>query len=63
MPEGFIIAAAAMDECASNLSLKGKQWFAKMGSKEIGNIDYREGFSFIGISGRNNAVEKKARCR
>lgn len=41
VPEGFIIVAASQDECVTNLSGKGKQWFADMGSKEIWNLEYR----------------------
>jgi len=54
IPEGFIIAAACMDDCVSNLSKNAKQWFANMGSKEIWNVGYRQGFTFIGVAGRKD---------
>ena len=45
---GQIVVATSADDCVSNLSHTGKQWFQAMGSKEIGNVGYRDGFSFIG---------------
>lgn len=58
--EGSIVMAACMDDCVTSLSKKCKQWFADMGSKEIWNVEYRQGFSFIGILGRNKVNEKRA---
>lgn len=62
VPEGHIVVAACSDDCVTNLSDKGKQWFANMGSEEIWNLGYRCGFSFIGISGRRQAMEKRGMC-
>ena len=31
-----------------------------MGSQHIGNLGYREGFSFVGIVGKNSALDKKS---
>lgn len=50
--EGFIIIAAAKDDCVSALSPKAKEWFTELGSKQIKYLEYQEGFSFIGIVGR-----------
>ena len=61
IPEGCIIAAACKDECATNLSATAKQWFSDMGSKEVWNLEYRHGFAFIGVSGRNEASEIRAK--
>lgn len=58
--EGHIIVAACKDDFVNNLSENGKQWFANMGSKEIWNVQYRQGFTFIGLSGKNEAHEKRA---
>ncbi len=44
--------AACKDECISKMSDQGKLWFANMGSKEIWKLKFREGFAFIGISGK-----------
>lgn len=41
IPRGYIICAACMDDCASNLSENAKRWFEMFGSKEIRNIKYR----------------------
>ena len=60
---GYIVAAACKDECAAKLSLKAKYWFQRMGSKEIWNLGYRQGFSFIGVIGRRDAVERRARAK
>ena len=35
IPEGYIIVAACKDDCATNLSVNAKMWFANMGSHEI----------------------------
>ena len=32
-----------------------------MGSQQIDNVDYREGFAFIGVLGRKQALEKRAK--
>ena len=48
IPEGYMVLAACMDECVKNLSEAGKQWFVKLGSKEILNLKYRGAFAFIG---------------
>ena len=40
-----------MDDCAKSLSVEAKRWFQDLGSREIGNLKYREGFAFIAVSG------------
>ena len=44
----------------TSMSQKVKDWFKQMGSSEIGNLKYREGYAFIGINGVANGNEKKA---
>lgn len=34
-PDGYIVVAACKDDCVSNLSENGKQWFESMGSTQI----------------------------
>ena len=41
IPDGTIVAVACKDDCARNLSRKGRQWFADMGSQEIFKLGYR----------------------
>ena len=41
IPEGHIVVAACMDECTMQLSDKAIEWFAKMGSNEIKDLEYR----------------------
>lgn len=60
IPEGYIIVAACKDDCVTQLSKTGKQWFADLGSKEIWNLEYRQGFAFVGLSGKVEANEKRA---
>lgn len=60
IPEGYIIAAACMDDCASNLSETAKVWFANMGSTEILKLEPRQPYAFIGVSGRRDLREKRA---
>ena len=52
IPDGHIVVAACQDDCITALSETGKSWFSDMGSKEINNLQYRCGFSFIGIKGK-----------
>ena len=60
IPDGFIIAAACKDDCATNLSHRCRMWFGHMGSLEIWNVGYRQGFVFIGRSGgKADFVENK----
>ena len=61
IPFGSIVVAACKDDCATNLSKYAKSWFAKMGSKEIWKLGYRQGFAFIGVlSGKDEFQEKRA---
>ena len=61
VPDGKIVIAACQDECTSELSEKAKKWFLDMGSNEILDLKYREGFAFIGISGqKQGAFDKKS---
>ena len=58
IPEGHIIIAACKDECTTKLSQAGRRWFSDLGSTQISNLKYRQGFAFIGIIGREEANEK-----
>ena len=42
------------------MSKKAKHWFAGMGSKEIWNLENKQGFSFIGTIGKNECLEKRS---
>ena len=59
VPDGHIVVAACKDECFTNISESAKKWFTDMGSKEINNLKYREGFAFIGINGEVFANEMR----
>lgn len=60
VPDGFIVVAACKDDCVTKLSKAAKQWFRDMGSKEIDQLEYRQGFVFIGVAGQKQAHEKRA---
>ena len=49
LDDGNIIVAACKDECIHALSNQGKEFFEKMGSKEIWKVKYRHSFAFIGV--------------
>ena len=51
VPAGSIIMIAVMDEAERSLNNGVRKMIASMGSKEIGNLDYRDAFAFIGIKG------------
>ena len=55
------MAAACRDDCITNMSEKGKKWFEDMGSLEIKELGYRQGFAFIGQFGKQVCVERKAK--
>ena len=54
------MAAACQDECAAELSDEVKDWFKKIGSKEISSVGYRHSFTFIGRSSKTGVHEKRA---
>ena len=56
---GFIIAVACKDECVTNLSYAAKEWFKSLGSKQIWNLKYRQGFALIAISGNKEEIYEK----
>ena len=61
IPLGYIVAAACKDDCWTSLTRAGQAWFLAMGSMEIVNLEYRDGFTFIGILGdRESAHEKRS---
>ena len=47
IPKGCIVAAASHDDITTKLSGKVRNWFKRMGSYEIYNLKYHEGFAFI----------------
>lgn len=59
----MVVVVACKDECVTNLSPNCKHWLANMGSSEVWNLEYRQGFAFVGVSGRFQAAEKKAESK
>ena len=58
IPEGHIVAAACQDDAASELSWEVKTWFGTMGSRQIRDLEYRQGWCFIGTFGKLDGSEK-----
>lgn len=59
LPPYCIIVAAAKDEASEKLSKDAKALFRDLGSKQISNLKFREGWAFIGVRGVKKASEKK----
>ena len=57
---GYIIVAVCKDDCITNLSDHVKKFFEDLGSKELKNLEYRQGWALIGIYGKKAAHEKRA---
>ena len=60
VPEGYIVIVACKDDCVKNLTLESKMWFDAMGSVEIWNLGYRQGYVFVGKNGIKLANEKRS---
>lgn len=57
-----MVVAACREECANNLSISVQLWFDDMGSQEIFNVQYRQGFAFIGCMGQGWAPANEKRA-
>lgn len=56
---GSIIIAAVRDEGSKKFTADARALFAKWGSAEVSKLGFREGWSFIGVKGQANGVEKR----
>lgn len=64
IPNNFIVAAACKDDCSLELTFKVKSWFSGFGATKIWEVQYRQGYAFIGVSGKSNSAnEKKSKKR
>ena len=59
IPDGYLVIAACQDDCFTAMGQKCKEFFVKMGSKEIEKLEYRQSFVFIGTMGQDKANEKR----
>lgn len=59
IPKSCVIVATVKDEASNNLSTDCKNIFKSMGSNEIQNLGYREGWSFICVNGSQRCAEKR----
>ena len=58
--DGRIMAVACKDECTTKLSNIAYWFFNNNGAKEMWNLNYRQGFAFIGIVGTQEGNESRA---
>ena len=43
----LIMIIACKDDCVTNLSAKAKKWLYELGSKQISEVQYRQGYALI----------------
>lgn len=58
--KGSIVVAACQDDCSKSMPVFCKKWFEEMGSTEIMNLEYHQGYAFIGTIGGKECHEKRA---
>jgi len=58
LKRGSIIIVGVKDEASAKFSAEAKAVFAKMGSKAVSELKYRQAWAFIGVKGQDGAVEK-----
>lgn len=51
---------AVKDEGSKQFSKEARSLFENIGSKEVTQLAYREGWGFIGVKGQKQFVEKRA---
>ena len=61
IPEGAVIIAAVRDEASRKLTPALKAAFAELGSKEIKNLRFREGWIFVAAKGGEVYGEKRGK--
>lgn len=61
VPVGAVIVAAIKDEGSRKLTQAAKDAFINMGSKEISNLGYRDGWFFMGVKGTKSHLEKRGK--
>jgi hypothetical protein len=59
LPQFCIVVAGVKDEASNKLSKEVKGLFRELGSKNLKNLKFREGWAFIGVRGVKKAEEKR----
>lgn len=59
LPEGSVVIIGVKDEASKRLSGEAKQIIQALGSQEIVNIAFRQGFAFIGVKNQVKFLEKR----
>lgn len=57
---GSILVVAVKDEGSRQFSKEARSLFETIGSKEVSQLAYREGWGFIGVKGQKQFVEKRS---
>ena len=52
IPKELIIICACKDDISKNLSTTAKIWLEQMGAKHIYDVEYRQAYAFVGLSGK-----------
>jgi hypothetical protein len=59
LPKGSVIVIGVRDEASKRLSGEAKEVIKALGSEEILNLNFRQGFAFIGVKGQVKFLEKR----
>jgi len=59
LPTGAIVVIGVKDDASKKLSGDAKAVIAALGSSEIENLGFRQGFAFIGVKGQKKYLEKR----
>lgn len=59
LPEFCIVVVGVKDEASNKLSKEAKGLFKELGSKQVSNLKFREGWAFIGVKGVKKSSEKR----
>lgn len=59
LPKASVIIIGVKDEASKRLSGEAKEVIKALGSEEIVNLGFRQGFAFIGVKGQIKFLEKR----
>lgn len=59
LPTGAVIVIGVRDEASKRLSGEARDVIKALGSQEIANLGFRQGFAFIGVKGQVKFLEKR----
>jgi phosphotransferase system HPr-like phosphotransfer protein len=59
LPKGAVIVIGVKDDASKRLSGEAKEVIKSLGSEEILNLGFKQGFAFIGVKGQIKFLEKR----